>query len=120
MIKEVPLSALFLQVGHIPHPTLDNAAGEQLLRSVQQLGLLQPLLVSKEEGSDRFLIIDGARRFLCARELRMKKVWCMVHSKKLAPGDYEIIRIQLHASHKPISKKAFAAARAKKKKMADR
>jgi len=27
MIKEVPVSALLLQVGHIPHPTLGDAAG---------------------------------------------------------------------------------------------
>jgi hypothetical protein len=102
MFKEVPVSALFLHVGHIPHPTLDDAASEQLLQSVQELGLLQPLLVS-EEGAGRFLIIDGARRFLCARELRMEKVWCMVHSKNLAPGDHELIRLQ-EGAHRPSEK----------------
>ena len=37
MFKEVPVSALFLHVGHIPHPTLDDAASEQLLQSVIDL-----------------------------------------------------------------------------------
>jgi hypothetical protein len=46
----------------------------------------------------------------------MKKVWCTVRSKKLAPGDHELIRLQLHANHKRISKEAFAAWAKKRKR----
>jgi hypothetical protein len=115
MIKEVPVSALLLQAGHVPRPTLEDAAGEQLQRSVQELGLLQPLLVS-EEGSGRFLIIDGAP--LPMRQGSADGEGLVYTSlEEACPGDHELIRTQLHANYVPIAKKAFAA-RAKKKKMA--
>jgi hypothetical protein len=69
MFEELPVSKLSLHVGHIPHPTLDDAAGAQLLQSVQDLGLLQPLFVS-DEGTGKFLIIDGHAASFALRNFR--------------------------------------------------
>lgn len=94
MVKEIPLSALQIHPDHIPFPTIDDPDGQQLLRTVQDLGILQPLLVS-ETGPGTFLIIDGVRRYLCAKELGLEAVACLL-KPPLKCGEYEIMRWHLH------------------------
>lgn len=100
--KELPLSALHIHVDHIPGPTLDNREGEQLLVSVQSLGILQALLVT-EIAPGEYLIIDGARRYLCAKKLGLSTVPCIVRPF-LDERDFHLIRYILHDWRDPFTR----------------
>jgi ParB family transcriptional regulator, chromosome partitioning protein len=42
--------------------------------SIKQVGILVPLTVYREKGSDRYTILDGQRRWMCAQELKLPEV----------------------------------------------
>src|SRR4030066_2384604 len=55
---------------------------DELKKSIFELGILQPLVVFKEsEELDNYILIDGERRWRCARELNIKQVPVFVHGK---------------------------------------
>ncbi len=116
--KELPLSALHIHVDHIPGPTLDNLEGDQLLLSVETLGILQALLVS-ERGHDEYLIIDGARRYLCAKKLGLSTVPCIVRPCR-DDGDFHLLRFNLHDTHEHLNKKEFAESIRRIKELIDK
>jgi ParB/RepB/Spo0J family partition protein len=45
---------------------------ERLVNSVQEVGILVPIVV-REVGKDKYQLVDGERRFLAAKQLRLKK-----------------------------------------------
>jgi ParB-like chromosome segregation protein Spo0J len=102
VFKELPLSALHIHADHIANPTLDNLEGDQLLLSVQIHGVLQALLVT-----DEYLIIDGARRYLCAKKLGLPTVPCIVRPS-LDDGDYQLLHLVLHNTHEPLTQAEYA------------
>lgn len=48
----------------------------ELLESIREHGVLEPLIVTPENGG--YSILSGARRFKCAKELEYKKLPCIV------------------------------------------
>lgn len=72
-----------------------NTEGDKnrLKLSLQQLGMQQPIAVLAMN-SGIYRIIDGHRRVLCAREIGMNVVPCLVYSH-LLPGEIERIRYDL-------------------------
>src|SRR5690606_25286552 len=50
----------------------------RLLKSIQHYGIEDPIKVSEVE-TGRYIIMDGHRRFACARELKFEKVPCRVY-----------------------------------------
>lgn len=55
---------------------------DDLKKSIFELGILQPLVVFKEsEDLDTYILIDGERRWRCARELNMSQVPVFVHGR---------------------------------------
>ena len=46
---------------------------DTLIESIKQLGLLQPLIITK-----KYTLISGHRRLACLRELKIKKAECIV------------------------------------------
>ncbi len=84
-----------------------NVSGDKdrLMLSIQELGIQQPIAVVKI-GTDRYQIIDGHRRFLCAKELNMEKVPCRIY-RELKPGELERVRFELQNNRrlwKPIER----------------
>ena len=77
----------------------------RLLKSIQYYGIEEPIKVSEiEEG--RYIIMDGHRRFNCARELKFKKVPCRVYPK-MNDGEFEARRYEMQNNRKswrPIEK----------------
>lgn len=61
-----------------------------LLLSIKSLGVGNAVLVLKAD-KDKYLIVDGHRRFRAAKGLGAKKIWCRVYPK-LNPGDFALMR----------------------------
>lgn len=56
-----------------PRRYFDTEALLELQESIQQLGILEPLVV-RESGKDQYDLIAGERRWRCAKTLRLEKV----------------------------------------------
>lgn len=79
--------------GHGPDGDYDR-----LLKSILHYGIEDPIKVSEiEEG--RFLIMDGHRRFSCAKRLSMEKVPCRVYPK-MSEGEFEARRYEMQNNRK--------------------
>jgi len=65
---------------------------DELLVSIDSKGLLNPLIVFKE--GSKFRLIDGQRRYECAKRLKLKKV--PVHILKRPPTELENISLMFH------------------------
>lgn len=77
----------------------------RLLKSIRYYGIEEPVKVSEiEEG--RYVIMDGHRRFACAKELEFKKVPCRVYPK-MNDGEFEARRYEMQNNRRgwrPIEK----------------
>lgn len=63
-----------------PYKVIENEDMTELIDSIKEHGILNPLLVRPLEGEDgKYEIISGHRRFFAAQKLGMKKVPCTVH-----------------------------------------
>ncbi len=65
----------------------------RLLVSIKDMGIEMPLAVS-EIDKDRYLILDGHRRFECAKEIGLTDVPCRVYPK-MDPGEFELRRFEI-------------------------
>ena len=71
---------------------------EKLASSISQFGLQEPLMVSQVE-DNRYIIIDGHRRYLCLKELGIEKAMCQVYPK-LSDGEFEARRYEKQNNRK--------------------
>lgn len=71
----------------------DDPARIRLLRSIEKLGIENPLIVCAMKVEDRYLIIDGHRRYLCAKHLEMDSVPCRIYPK-LNPSELALRRFE--------------------------
>ena len=63
-----------------PYKVIENEDMTELIDSIKEYGILNPLLVRPLEGDDgKYEIISGHRRFFVAQKLGMRKVPCTVH-----------------------------------------
>lgn len=65
----------------------------RLLVSIKRHGILNPITVSEVE-KDRFIIIDGHRRYRCAKNLGFEIVSCRVYPR-LDPLEFETLRFEM-------------------------
>jgi ParB/RepB/Spo0J family partition protein len=77
-----------------PRTALNSVTGLiRLQKSIEQLGLQQPITVTKiDEG--RYKIIDGHRRYLCAKELGIEEIPCAVYDT-MSEGELKVRRFAL-------------------------
>ncbi|NLW20628.1 MAG: ParB/RepB/Spo0J family partition protein [Clostridiales bacterium] len=76
-VLQVPLSQLDPNPDQ-PRKAFDEAALEELASSIRQMGLLQPILASPQQG--RYRIIAGERRFRAAMKAGLTRVPVLVRS----------------------------------------
>ena len=63
-----------------PYKVLDNDSMDELVESIREYGIMNPLIVRPIEGVENsYEIISGHRRFHAAQKLGIKKVPCTVH-----------------------------------------
>ena len=75
-VVEIPLDKLRVHPVNRQIYVNDPERKAELLESIRQHGILEPLIVMRQD--DGFLILSGARRFECARELGFKTVPCII------------------------------------------
>jgi len=77
-----------VQVGRIrpdpaqPRKNLDTQAQRNLVVSIQQVGILQPITVRYIQTDDIYQVIAGERRFQAAREIGLPEIPCWVKEPK--------------------------------------
>jgi ParB family transcriptional regulator, chromosome partitioning protein len=59
---------------HNPRYLFDEAPMRTLEGSIRQVGILVPLTVFREKGSDKYTILDGQRRWMCAQRIGLEEV----------------------------------------------
>ena len=76
--------------------------------SIRENGIIQPLMVRKDDKADVFEIISGHRRYLAATRLEMTEVPVVVLDITKEEADIILVDSNLHREHILPSEKAFA------------
>lgn len=79
---DIPLSDLVIGKGQVR--TTDVAGGiDELAKSIDEVGLLHPIIVCPAEKKGKFQILIGQRRFLAHQRLKRKTIPAAVFNKKV-------------------------------------
>lgn len=76
--------------------------------SIRENGIIQPLMVRKDDKADVFEIVSGHRRYLAATRLEMTEVPVVVLDISKEEADIILVDSNLHREHILHSEKAFA------------
>lgn len=88
---------------------LDNEEMNSLIESVQQQGIMTPLIVRPLEGTtDEYEIISGHRRFRAAQKAGLAEVPAFIHPVSRDEAAIMVVDSNLHREHLLPSEKAFA------------
>ena len=92
-----------------PYKVLDNDEMNNLIESVQDHGILSPLIVRPlEETTDQYEIISGHRRFRAAQKAGLNEVPTFIRPVSRDEAAIMLVDSNLHREHILPSEKAFA------------
>lgn len=92
-----------------PYQVLDNDEMSSLTESVQQQGIMSPLIVRPLEGTtDEYEIISGHRRFRAAQKAGLAEVPAFIRPVNRDEAAIMLVESNLHREHLLPSEKAFA------------
>ena len=91
-----------------PYKVLDNEEMEMLTESVQNEGVLSPLIVRSLEGTVGYEVISGHRRLHAAQKAGLSKVPAFVYEISREEAAVMLVDSNLHREHILPSEKAFA------------
>ena len=92
-----------------PYQVLDNDEMNSLIESVQQQGIMTPLIVRPLEGTtDEYEIISGHRRFRAAQKAGLAEVPAFIRPVSRDEAAIMVVDSNLHREHILPSEKAFA------------
>ena len=92
-----------------PYKVLDNNEMNSLIESIQDQGVMSPLIVRPLEGTtDEYEIISGHRRFRAAQKAGLKKVPTFIRPVSRDEAAIMLVDSNLHREHILPSEKAFA------------
>ena len=72
-VDRVPTNSLRANP-HNPRMLFDKAPLKELEDSIRRVGILVPITVYMATGSDKYTILDGQRRWMCARQIPLETV----------------------------------------------
>ena len=93
--------------GH-PYKVLDNEEMEMLTESVQNEGILSPLIVRPLENTDEYEVISGHRRLHAAQRAGLSEVPALGYEINREEAAIMLVDSNLHREHILPSEKAFA------------
>lgn len=106
--KSIPIDKLH-PFEHHPYQVQDNEEMERLAESVQQNGVLSPILVRpKENTTDEYEILSGHRRVMACRKAGIAEIPALVVSLDRDAAAIAVVDSNLHREHLLPSEKAFA------------
>ena len=92
-----------------PYKVLDNDEMNSLIESVQEYGIMSPLIVRPLEGTtDQYEIISGHRRFRAAQKAGLTEVPAFIRPVSRDEAAIMVVDSNLHREHILPSEKAFA------------
>ena len=92
-----------------PYQVLDNDEMNRLIESVQQQGIMTPLIVRPLEGTtDEYEIISGHRRFRAAQKVGLAEVPAFIRPVSRDEAAIMVVDSNLHREHILPSEKAYA------------
>ena len=92
-----------------PYKVLDNDEMNNLIESIQQQGIMTPLIVRPLEGkADEYEIISGHRRFRAAQKAGLAEVPAFIRPVSRDEAAIMLVDSNLHREHILPSEKAFA------------
>lgn len=107
-ITNIPIAKLHAFEGH-PYKVLDNEEMNALIDSIQENGILTPLLVRPLEGTtDEYEVISGHRRLHAAQKAGLETVPAFIHAIDRDAASILLVDSNLHREHILPSEKAFA------------
>ena len=106
--KNIAIEKLFPFEGH-PFKVQDNEEMNALIESIQEQGILSPLIVwPKENTQDEYEIVSGHRRFRAAVKSGIKEVAALIVPLDRDTVAIAVVDSNLHREHILPSEKAFA------------
>ena len=106
--KNIAIEKLFPFEGH-PFKVQDNEEMNALIESIQEQGILSPLIVRpKENTEDEYEIVSGHRRFRAAVKAEIKEVPALIVPLDRDTAAIAVVDSNLHREHILPSEKAFA------------
>lgn len=106
--KNISIEKLFPFEGH-PFKVQDNEEMNALIESIQEQGILSPLIVRpKENTEDKYEIVSGHRRFRAAVKAGIKEVPALIVPLDRDEAAIAVVDSNLHREHILPSEKAFA------------
>lgn len=106
--KNIAIEKLFPFEGH-PFKVQDNEEMNVLIESIQEQGILSPLIVRpKENTQDEYEIVSGHRRFRAAIKAGIKEVPALIVPLDRDAAAIAVVDSNLHREHILPSEKAFA------------
>ena len=107
-ITNIPIAKLHAFEGH-PYKVLDDEEMNVLIESIQENGILTPLLVRPLEGTtDEYEVISGHRRLHAAQKSGLEAVPAFIHAIDRDAASILLVDSNLHREHILPSEKAFA------------
>lgn len=98
IFQDLPLDQLECDPNQ-PRKDFGTDGENSLMEDIREDGLEVPLAVV-EVATDRYMIMDGHRRYKCAQRLKMSSVWCRVY-KDLTPAEIERKRYNIQNNRRP-------------------
>jgi ParB/RepB/Spo0J family partition protein len=102
-VNTVPLARIVIEEGFNPRTEVDPGEQRRLEHSIEQRGILQPVLVDPRENGD-YVLVDGHRRIQAAAKLGLLEIPISIRASQ-DEGDNlidAVVANQLHAHLNPL------------------
>jgi len=103
----IPIEKLHPFEGH-PYKVLDNDEMNMLITSIQEHGIMTPLIVRPLENTDEYEVISGHRRIHAAEKAGISEVPALIYALDRNTAVIAVVDSNLHREHTLPSEKAFA------------
>ena len=104
----IPIQSLHPFAGH-PYKVQDNDEMNRLIESIQEQGILTPLIVRPLEDTEaEYEVISGHRRLRAAQKAGLKEVPAFIHAVDRDEAAIQLVDSNLHRENILPSEKAFA------------
>jgi ParB family chromosome partitioning protein len=104
----IPVEKLRLFEGH-PYKVIDNEEMNRLIESIQEQGILSPLIARPiENTTDEYEVVSGHRRLRAAEKAGMKEVPAFIYALDRDAAAIAVVDSNLYREHILPSEKAFA------------
>ena len=103
----IPVSKIHPFEGN-PYKVLDNDEMNTLISSIQEQGILTPIIIRPIENTDEYEVISGHRRLHATVKAGMKEVPAFIYAVTRDEAAIMLVDSNLHREHILPSEKAFA------------